>query len=311
MPGPDLLDPFERLLDGLFTSETLRTIGSGGDFGDVWQALQNSGFLDALVPECAGGAGLALCDVGPLLQAVGRRAIPLPIGDTIMARALLTHSGRDWPEGPIHLASGTFEQGDEMHSLSHDQHLLAESEKGPILLPRARLADETDPIAVAGPSGAGQIRALAALVRAAAIAGAAARLLEMTIDYANQRVQFGKPIGRQQVVQQNLAVMAELSVATGMACELAFQCGFPPSMEAVAIAKATASAAAPHIAATAHAVHGAIGISEEFDLQLYTRLLHQWRRAAGSEGYWENTLGALRLGQTTASVEWARSLVPG
>lgn len=38
---------------------------------------------------------------------------------------------------------------------------------------------------------------------------------------------------------------------------------------------------------------GAIGISEEYDLQLLTRRLHEWRLADGSEGYWEDLLGLL------------------
>jgi acyl-CoA dehydrogenase len=48
------------------------------------------------------------------------------------------------------------------------------------------------------------------------------------------------------------------------------------------------------VAAIAHAVHGAIGISEEYDLQLLTRRLHGWRLADGSEGYWAGVLGELR-----------------
>ena len=50
--------------------------------------------------------------------------------------------------------------------------------------------------------------------------------------------------------------------------------------------------AATRVAATAHAVYGAIGISEEHDLQLFTRRLHEWRLADGSETYWNRLLGA-------------------
>ena len=50
-------------------------------------------------------------------------------------------------------------------------------------------------------------------------------------------------------------------------------------------------------ASIAHAVHGAIGISEEHDLQLYSRRLHEWRLADGSEGYWARALGQVRLEQ--------------
>ena len=42
-------------------------------------------------------------------------------------------------------------------------------------------------------------------------------------------------------------------------------------------------------------VHGAIGISEEHDLHLYTRSLYEWRMADGSDGYWSRILGRARL----------------
>ena len=45
------------------------------------------------------------------------------------------------------------------------------------------------------------------------------------------------------------------------------------------------------MASIAHAVHGAIGITTEYDLQLYTRRLHEWRMAHGSEAYWNLVLG--------------------
>ena len=65
-------------------------------------------------------------------------------------------------------------------------------------------------------------------------------------------------------------------------------------------------AAAARIAATAHAIHGAIGISEDHELQLYSRRLHEWRLADGSETYWNRLLGAARLGDAGRSVDYVR-----
>lgn len=45
----------------------------------------------------------------------------------------------------------------------------------------------------------------------------------------------------------------------------------------------------------AHAIHGAIGVTWEFDLQLYTRRLKQWQMAFGSEVFWGARLGAARI----------------
>ncbi|WP_443082911.1 acyl-CoA dehydrogenase family protein [Variovorax sp. HW608] len=60
---------------------------------------------------------------------------------------------------------------------------------------------------------------------------------------------------------------------------------------ASAVAKARASEAAHQLSAIAHAVHGAIGVTEEYDLQLYTRRLHEWRLARGCEAWWNRQLG--------------------
>jgi acyl-CoA dehydrogenase len=64
-----------------------------------------------------------------------------------------------------------------------------------------------------------------------------------------------------------------------------------PDRLRVAVAKARTSEAALEVAALAHSIHGAIGFTAEFDLQLYTRRLHAWRQAAGSESYWQEVLG--------------------
>lgn len=148
-----------------------------------------------------------------------------------------------------------------------------------------------------------------AILLAAAIAGAGERVCEMAVAYANDRAQFGKPIGKQQAVQQNLALMAEHVIAVRLAAELA-AADFPDgaAMKA-AVAKATASKLAPRIANAAHAVFGAMGIGMEHDLQLYTCRLHQWRAKAGSETLHARTLGAAVLADQRSAVDWVRAEV--
>ena len=55
-----------------------------------------------------------------------------------------------------------------------------------------------------------------------------------------------------------------------------------PDRLRVATAKARCSEAALVVSELAHAIHGAIGFTAEYDLQLYTRRLHAWRQAAGT-----------------------------
>jgi acyl-CoA dehydrogenase len=142
--------------------------------------------------------------------------------------------------------------------------------------------------------GSAHFQALAALVHAGLLAGAMKRAFDLTMGYANERVQFGKSIGKFQAVQHQLAVMAENVAAACMAAEAGFHStGDRPAIAACAVAKARTSEAAQLVASIAHALHGAIGVTEEYDLQLFTRRLHEWRMAHGSEAHWHRVLGRL------------------
>lgn len=134
--------------------------------------------------------------------------------------------------------------------------------------------------------------ALHAALSAAQIAGATARVLEMSLEYSKQRVQFGKPVSSFQAVQHQLSVMAEQTCSARMAAQLCFASDIHlPDARLAAMAMVVAGEAADVVAAGAHAIHGAIGISAEFDLQLYTRRLREWRVESGSPTYWSRHAG--------------------
>jgi alkylation response protein AidB-like acyl-CoA dehydrogenase len=323
MDGSELLDPFNRLLEDIAAPERVRAIEAGGDAASMWAAFEESGFLDALVAEEKGGAGLSLAETEPLLEALGRHAVPLPVAETMAARALLAGAAVECPPGPIVLATAYEGRTAVVPIASCARHALIECAGEARLMPISALSAQAtgaqrDGAAVltlggtAGPSFPivhGGLKAVAAVLRAVAIAGAADRVLQMSIAYANERVQFGKPIGRQQAIQHQLAVMAEQTVAARLAAQIGCSGGLPPSEEAAAVAKISCSIAAPQVANIAHAVHGAIGISEEYDLQLFTRRLHGLRMADGSESYWARKLGGARLQSASdASVAFVRKI---
>ncbi|WP_262358614.1 acyl-CoA dehydrogenase family protein, partial [Bordetella pertussis] len=150
---------------------------------------------------------------------------------------------------------------------------------------------------------------LGAALHAALLTGAMTRCFEMSLQYGNDRTQFGRSIGKFQAVQHQLAVMAEHVAAARIATAAAFRAGLAqPALLPAAIAKARASEAAALAANTAHAVHGAIGVTEEYDLQLYTRRLHGWRLAHGSEAYWHQVVGAALMGSGDGAVQFVRGL---
>jgi acyl-CoA dehydrogenase len=135
-----------------------------------------------------------------------------------------------------------------------------------------------------------------ALLRSAQMAGAITAAFELTTTYVHQRVQFGKPIGMFQSVQAHLVELAQASALTALSVDRAAAATLrgPASFEIVAT-KSLANRHAGLVTRAAHQAHGAIGMTQEYSLQLFTRRLHTWRGDFGDE----TTLN-LRLGATVA-----------
>ena len=103
--------------------------------------------------------------------------------------------------------------------------------------------------------------------------GAAERALEITVDYAKTRVQFGRPIGSFQAVAHRCADMrSDIDAVRYLVYQAAWSLAAGRSSELeVGAAKAYGNEALRRIFMHAHQVHGAIGFSTEHDLQLFTR----------------------------------------
>jgi len=323
-----LVDAFDDVMQAACTPAVVKSIETGGEHAGLWQAIVESGFTDALVPEDSGGAGLGLRDVLGILTAAGRHAVPLPFAHTVMARGWLAKAGIALPEGSIALAPfGARRDGAGLsvwrvpYGMVAD-HVLAIVEQGALLLPADTATRQADGIHGSLTAGmqwedvstaaliedATGIRELAAAAGTALLAGAADAALAMTLRYAGERVQFGKPIGKFQAIQQELSVMAELTYASRMAAEMVFfSDGAVPEPLVAASAIQRAAAAANQISAIAHAVHGAIGVTQEYDLHLVTRRLQQWRSDAGSENSWAAVTGPAALEANESALDFIRN----
>lgn len=158
----------------------------------------------------------------------------------------------------------------------------------------ATAAAPGDPAGLPGPAAT-----LGALMRAIAIAGVLQHVLNQTVQYANERTQFGRPIGKFQAVQQQLAVLANETVAARMAVATACaRAGQPDWAWQAMVAKVVCGQAAGRAASIAHQVHGAIGFTHEHSLHQSTRRLWAWRAEYGSEAHWAGEIGgrAIRRG---------------
>jgi hypothetical protein len=119
---------------------------------------------------------------------------------------------------------------------------------------------------------------LAALGAAAQLVGLAQRMLDLTVDYAKQREQFGVPIGSFQAVKHHLAdALKEVAFAR----PAVWRAGADPTPVHVSMAKAMASDAASFVGRQALQCHGAIGYTVEYELH---RFLKQTWTLARSHG---------------------------
>ena len=137
---------------------------------------------------------------------------------------------------------------------------------------------------------------LGAAARAVQIGGAAQAVLDRSVKYAGERVQFGRTLDRFQAVQQLLARLAADAATVSVAADAAVLAlaGQAPEAEfLVAAAKAEASALALEIARAGHQVHGAIGYTAEYPLGEHTKRLWSWRQEHGNELYWRRRIAGL------------------
>jgi acyl-CoA dehydrogenase len=315
----------ERILSDLVSSALIRQCAGGEWPEELWRTLEDAEMTFAAVPEELGGAGATWEDTFTLVRAAGAHALPAPFPDTLLANWLLGRAGVRPLKGPAAIAvhsqltcvnryaSGRLEKVPWGRNLKQilaiaagpaPQLVILDPASAAQLERRTNLAgeprdtfifDHARVIHIASlPSGThpDDLQLCGAMLRSAQMAGALQSLLQMTTAYATERVQFGKPIGHFQVIQQQIAVMAEHTAC----CLLAAEAGFAESANDIAAlpimaAKICAGEAASIATATAHAVHGAIGFTNEYSLHLKTRRLWAWRAEYGSQNYWSQRLG--------------------
>ncbi len=313
MRADDLLvETIEGLLSKEVTPERIHAAEGGMDVA-LWTLLEDNGLTSVGVPESAGGMGGTLHDLGSIVLAAGRHCAPVPIGDTLVAATFLTDIAI--PSGPLALAV-----------VRNDRpviripwggvagHVVAVSDDGVALhaasdLPVSARGDnyagepwiEVAPDALragARPSAVGPRHAqgAGAFARAMLMAGALQQVVDLSVQYANEREQFGKQIGKFQIIQHYLAEMAGEAAAANGALDTALDVAssnadLEQHILVIAAAKAYSGRAVNTVNRLAHQIHGAIGFTDEHRLQYSTRRLWAWRDEFGSESEWATVLG--------------------
>ncbi|WP_375392487.1 acyl-CoA dehydrogenase family protein [uncultured Sphingomonas sp.] len=338
-----LFDAVDSVAKDLFDRETVRAGSAGAWLADAWRSLADVGMLAALLPDDRGGFGVDPADAVRLLEVVGRRAIPLPVSEAMLATGLLARAGVDCPDGvttlaPPHRTTATlvrthagFSIAGRASRVPWARHadivvVVARSGNEACLVPvpvgacaikeQANLAGEprddvtfdcmveSASVGRAANLDAFRIHAAAAAMRTVMMAGAADRLLDTSVEFARTHEQFGRPIAAFQAVQQNLAVMAGQVALCRAAADMAAAAVFAPDGgAAIGMAKARAGEAASGVAHLAHQVHGAIGFTADHDLHLYSKRVWAWREEFGNEAEWNEMVGQAVLDEPAGA--WA------
>jgi acyl-CoA dehydrogenase len=297
----------------------------------AWSQVEEVGIASVLVPESAGGFGGSWRDACSVLRRAGRHGIALPIADTLMVRGLLARAGAHVPPGAASLADSAdvslsrvapneaWQMSGFLHAVpwgaSVDHVLVATSDGKKSVF--ALVATAAGTVAKGGTNLAGErrdelyfdraplvavvsadtapadLRGIGALMRVAQIAGALECITDLTIQHTSQRTQFGRTLTQFQVIQHQLAQLAEESAAVGCAALAAFHAADmgDATFEAAA-AKLRANRAIGTATSVAHQLHGAIGITREHALPRVTQRLWSWRSEFGNDRCWALRLGA-------------------
>ena len=133
---------------------------------------------------------------------------------------------------------------------------------------------------------------IGSIIRSAQMVGAMEKVIDLSIEYCSQRVQFGRSLSKFQAIQHQISEMAvELSASTAALSTLTNTDELDFKIQDVAVLKIRAGIAAGKLIAMSHQVHGAMGFTKEYELAYFTRNLNSWRNDFGNETYWQNILG--------------------
>jgi acyl-CoA dehydrogenase len=297
----------QRMLSDM-AEELFASLGHEATLENDWGLIEEVALDGLLLGEDQGGFGGSWEDALVVFRQAGYHALSLPVAEAAIAASL---AGRSGERGTIASASaGTLTNGRFTGTISGicfgaaAAYIVAPSPEGGSILVdtgslrfersdsvagEARESSQLEDVAVTRIDG--DVFVMGALARVAQTAGALDAALARSVEYANDRNQFGRALGKFQAVQQNLATFAcEAAAANCAAIGAAQAMQKGVALFEVAAAKIRANRAIGVGTAVTHQVHGAIGFTQEYPLHPLTRRLWSWRSEFGNDSYWSDVL---------------------
>jgi len=136
----------------------------------------------------------------------------------------------------------------------------------------------------------------AAMIRAIQVCAALDRIVELSIEHASTRVQFGRPLSKFQTMQNLISDSAAEAALARSATEAALTAAVADSWATdrldfmIAVARSCAGHAASVVVRNGHQIHGAIGTTREHRLHEFTRAALAWRSDYGSVDHWDSVV---------------------
>ena len=328
-------DTAEKLFSNEVDKQLIEKVEKGDFPESLWQQNIDLGFTTLFCKEDFGGIEAPWVDAYPVFYNIGYYQVPLPIAETAIANLILSAANLDYlTDRPIAIATAdqpqnlTVDESNRIHGeiknvkwARYSDYLLLTIYSDRLVLidlkaEGVELIEGVDTSQMPADTLRfnqvvikevinnpftnldDPIKLFGAAARSVMIVGALEFALDQSVQYAKDRIQFGKPIGKNQALQQQLALMAgEVAVARASAF---MACKDLPDVNqlisdtaefSVAAAKVCAGDAVTNGTSIAHQVHGAIGFTYEHSLNFATRRLWAWRSDFGNSSQWASKIG--------------------
>lgn len=295
---------------------------------ELWRHLDELGLVRLTGAGQSGGSGASWYEAAELLAAAARQAVRIPLAEHDLLACWLLEANRMPADSSVRTVCRlddsrvakdvpwavtadrivvVWQAGDEYYMTDAESAALAIT-PGTNMIGEPRdtvVADRADLCGVTVTAAlVAQLGLRSALVRAIQVCSALDRILQLSIEHASSRTQFGRPLTKFQAIQNLIADIAAEAALARAATEAALTAAVCSDWSApnldflVAVARSCAGHACSVVVRNAHQIHGAIGTTREHRLHEFTRAALAWRSEFGTVQYWDDevTHAALRSG---------------
>ena len=313
----EIKDTAKQFLASRFKPDVVRELAEASRYEDaLWSEVSELGWPGIAIDESYGGQGLGMVELIVLCEELGFACAPLPFLANAAAGIAIESAGSDAQKERYlpGIASGTGRGaiGDDAVVIDAEgaEVIVLFGADGPRLLPAAdasleplELIDQTrrysrltagDGEPLEGDAESASNRMIVAV--AAELVGIGQRAMDMAVEYAKEREQFGRPIGAYQGVSHACAKMLyDVEEARSLTYAAAWAADAEPESLplAAAMAKARASEAAWDVCKASIQVHGGIGFTWEHDLHFLLKRARADAQLFGTAGQHKERVATL------------------